>query len=124
MANRKKEKAGVDTRVDHWPEGLVGQMNFILESPDVDPTMRWALLREIEIICAETTKKKEIKEQVDRVAGKIDHLRQKIKAEAREVKTAIEGIRRQRSVYFRNSKPVARKEGACLVFDVFHRITE
>ncbi|MBW2650686.1 MAG: hypothetical protein JRC66_06705 [Deltaproteobacteria bacterium] len=80
------------------------KLKFILESPDMDTCKRSHLLQLVDVLHKELMEKNSFEERCERITAD------------------IEEIKRKRSVYFKDSKPVARKEGECSIYNAFNRI--
>ena len=97
----KKEGEGV-----HFDDAFC-KLRFILESPDMDPCKRSHLSQLIDVLYEEVMREKE---------------RDTFQERHKRIMSDLEEIKRERSVYFKDSKPVARKEGECFVYSAFNRI--
>ena len=84
------------------------KLKFILESPDMDQLKRWNLLQMIEILH---------KELMQEING------QSLNQKLAKMETDVEELLREQSVYVKDSRPVARKEKDCLIYEnAFRRI--
>jgi len=99
-------------------DNILRKVEFILTSKDIDPCKQFNLLQLVGVLYKELMDKKE--------GNTFDQRCDRLTARIKEIGKLLDERLDERSLYFKNgSKPVATRNGNCLVYeDVFCRTLE